>query len=344
MPNPASVQFPSEAARKAKLFIPERYDAYQSKTTPRRCYFDYDRENNALLLVADDTEELLDIIKFDDILGASVEVELLGSKEPRASKAAIFQNSTEKTDSTKVDSGIFQSITKDQEKVFKVFHPDNAPTSVIPFDTQAVAKLTIFSYPRKDPSKDSFISSCAGKQKHQAVTKIESNNEGKRMLHRYACHHTFQLVPAEGFDDISGVVTTIRQLARPTSDEADRLLIIVNPFSGRKKGLEIFETVVAPMLDQAGIVYDAIITTRAGHAEEEMALKEKEVEGISDLSKYGGLVAIGGDGSVYELLQGIRKRPDCDNILKTLTLGHIGAGTSNGLSATLAHACEVSKE
>ena len=53
------------------------------------------------------------------------------------------------------------------------------------------------------------------------------------------------------------------------------------------------------------------------------------------------VVAIGGDGTVYEIFQGLQDRPDCDEILSGLKIGHIAGGTSNGLSATLAHANQV---
>ena len=80
--------------------------------------------------------------------------------------------------------------------------------------------------------------------------------------------------------------------------------------------------IVAPMLDQAGIDHDHVTTTHAGHAEEQMAPKEGEgSDGIADISKYDGIVAIGGDGSVYEIMQGIKKRTDCDAVLKNLKLG-----------------------
>lgn len=108
--------------------------------------------------------------------------------------------------------------------------------------------------------------------------------------------------------------------------------------------MDIYNSVVMPMLEQAAIDYDHVITTHAGHAEEQMAPKDGkgDLDGIADITKYEGLVVIGGDGSVYEIMQGIKKRPDCEKVLKNLKLGHIGAGTSNGLSASLAHASQVS--
>lgn len=333
--------FPHEAAKKAKLFLPDRYDVYQDKQNPRTCFLKYDGDHNALILVDDATKETLDIFSLDDMIGASVEVEMLGSEEPRVSKATIFQNSPVQSPSTRTDAGIFRPIGEDSEKIFTVIRADNAPKSSIPFDTQAAAKLTLFCYPRKDPSQDSFLSSCSGSSKHKAVTKINQNAKAENLLHRYACHHTFQLAPAEDFEHFSSLVKAIRYLVHPSS--IGKLLILVNPHSGRKKGLEIFKTVVAPMLDQAGISYDSIVTTHAGHAEEVMAPRGKEgPDGISDVSNYRGLVAVGGDGSMHEIMQGLQRRADGLEILRNISLGHIGAGTSNGLSATLAYASQVS--
>jgi diacylglycerol kinase family enzyme len=62
---------------------------------------------------------------------------------------------------------------------------------------------------------------------------------------------------------------------------------------------------------------------------------------IDDVAKYDALVAIGGDGTLHEILLVNKTRPDCDALLKKLKLGHVGAGTSNGLSASLAHASQV---
>ena len=62
---------------------------------------------------------------------------------------------------------------------------------------------------------------------------------------------------------------------------------------------------------------------------------------LKDLTEYTGIVSIGGDGVVHEIMQGIHSRPDGRDLLKRLKFGTIGAGSSNGLSASLAHASEV---
>ena len=318
MEEKSTVEFPTRTAQDAKLLLPKGYDPYQSEDDRRKCFFRFDDQHNALVLVADDdTNEILDILSVDDVIGASVQVELEGSScstsipEPRVAKSATSSDG-------------------------------NAPKSPVLSDTQAFARLMIYAYPRRDPSKESLVTNCAGKQNTKPVKTFQSSDKEstKSLLHRYPHHRSFQVAPAEDMAPIRALVKAIRTLARPTSssDTTDRLLVLINPFSGTKKGLEIYKSIVAPMLDQAGIDHDHVVTTHAGHAEELMATKVGQVthndDGIGDISKYDGLVAIGGDGSVYEIMQGIKKRHDCDALLKILKLGHIGAGTSNGLSSS----------
>jgi hypothetical protein len=324
-----SFEFPTDDAKQAKLLIPKEYDPYQSSASPRKCYFKFDAERRALVLMADDSDDLLDVLDPEDIIGASVEVNLLsGDSKSHATKSS----------KTNVDS----ETTTPALRATSPENDENEPKSNIPSDTQAAATLKIFMYPRKDPSADSVVMSCMGKQQKTAPVKDFPNKDSsQRLLHRYACHRSFAVAPAEDLLHISTLVKAIRKLARPFSPESERLLVLVNPFAGRKKGMEIYKNVVAPMLDQAGIEHDSVITTHAGQAEELMVPKTDKSNEIDDVSKYDGLVAIGGDGSIHEILQGIKKRPDCFALLKKLKLGHIGAGTSNGLSASLAHASQV---
>jgi len=91
------------------------------------------------------------------------------------------------------------------------------------------------------------------------------------------------------------------------------------------------------MLEQAGIAHDCLITTHEKHAEERMK-KQSSTSDFRDISEYSGIVLVGGDGCIHEAMQGIHQRNDRDIILERVKLGTIGAGTSNGFSASLAHA------
>ena len=48
--------------------------------------------------------------------------------------------------------------------------------------------------------------------------------------------------------------------------------------------------------------------------------------------RWKGIVTLGGDGTFYEVLNGIFARPDWQDILKQVPLGIIPAGSGNGLS------------
>lgn len=44
-----------------------------------------------------------------------------------------------------------------------------------------------------------------------------------------------------------------------------KILVFVNPFGGKKRGLKIWKKEVAPLFDIAGIEYKAMVTQRANH-------------------------------------------------------------------------------
>lgn len=81
-----------------------------------------------------------------------------------------------------------------------------------------------------------------------------------------------------------------------------RYLVIVNPISGKGKGISVLEEKVRPVLLEAGVKLDLLITEYAGHA--------KEVVSTESLSYADGILTVGGDGLLYEVVNGLRSRPD----------------------------------
>ena len=73
-----------------------------------------------------------------------------------------------------------------------------------------------------------------------------------------------------------------------------RVLVILNPFSGGKRGLHVWHSVVEGMLMQAGVQAELLKTTHAGHA--------VEIARHADLARLDGVVAIGGDGVLSEVV------------------------------------------
>ncbi|MBM4432735.1 MAG: diacylglycerol kinase family lipid kinase, partial [Chloroflexi bacterium] len=110
--------------------------------------------------------------------------------------------------------------------------------------------------------------------------------------------------------------------------------VIVNPAAGawatRRKWLHI-----SNQLKRAGLSFDAEFTEGVGHAAE---MAQAAVN-----SGYRYLVAVGGDGTVNEVANGILR----SNELKNTVLGVIGTGTANdfvrsaGLPLDCAGACSI---
>ena len=48
--------------------------------------------------------------------------------------------------------------------------------------------------------------------------------------------------------------------------------------------------------------------------------------------RWKGIVVVGGDGSFYEVLNGIFARPDWRDVFKQVPLGIIPSGSGNGLA------------
>ncbi|XP_068601180.1 ceramide kinase family protein isoform X2 [Brachionichthys hirsutus] len=76
-----------------------------------------------------------------------------------------------------------------------------------------------------------------------------------------------------------------------------RLLVFINPFGGKRKGGEIYHSLVAPLFELAGIGSHVIVTDRGNQARDHLLKK--------DLSSFDGVVCVGGDGTFSEILHGL---------------------------------------
>jgi sphingosine kinase len=335
-------EWPNEQAEKVKLFLPKDCDPYPEKSQSEQptCVFRFDRDRRVLVVACDgDTEEnIIDIIDPKDIVGVNVEIKML---DP----GSVASCSSD-------DEGDLLSQIHEQDRTSQT--AENEPTSATPIDSQGVAVLSIYVYPKGKiiGTKESMLRFCRAERNHSRVTDRRRENIdamiSKDCGQRHARHRRFTVAPVEDFTDLSIMVNAIRELSRSNSSsgrgvithDEERILVIVNPCSGKKMGVHIYDTTLRPMLEQAGIAHDVLITTHAKHAEERME-KQSSTSDFRDISTYTGMVLVGGDGIVHEVLQGIHRRGDRDGILKRVKLGTIGAGTSNGFSASLAYASKV---
>ena len=92
--------------------------------------------------------------------------------------------------------------------------------------------------------------------------------------------------------------------------------LLINPKGGYKKGLEIFER-VRDVFRKTNTKLTVLHTEYAGHA--------FDLANTLDFSKHDGLCAIGGDGTMYEMINGMLKRKD----KKIIPIGLITGGTGN---------------
>ncbi len=97
-----------------------------------------------------------------------------------------------------------------------------------------------------------------------------------------------------------------------------KIYLIINPISGLKNSLDIFDD-IKPIFTKSGIKLKILETQFSGHAFQ--YLKNIPFDG------YDGVCAIGGDGTMFEMINGMLKRESKDSI----PIGLIAGGTGNAL-------------
>uniref|UniRef100_A0A3P9Q699 sphingosine kinase n=1 Tax=Poecilia reticulata TaxID=8081 RepID=A0A3P9Q699_POERE len=105
-----------------------------------------------------------------------------------------------------------------------------------------------------------------------------------------------------------------------------RILLFVNPQSGKGQALTLYNSHIQRMLNEAGVIHKLIITERQNHARELV----KDV----DLSQWDALVIMSGDGLLHEVINGLLERPDWEEAVRT-PLGILPGGSGNALAASV---------
>eukprot|EP00058_Branchiostoma_floridae_P019190 XP_002604679.1 hypothetical protein BRAFLDRAFT_282352 [Branchiostoma floridae] len=84
-----------------------------------------------------------------------------------------------------------------------------------------------------------------------------------------------------------------------------------------------------PMMAEADVSISVVTTEYSGHA--------FDVVQSADLSAWGGIVVVSGDGVLYEVVNGLMSRPDWEQAIK-IPLGILPAGSGNGLCYSINYA------
>ncbi|KAL6903783.1 hypothetical protein ACP4OV_004596 [Aristida adscensionis] len=108
---------------------------------------------------------------------------------------------------------------------------------------------------------------------------------------------------------------------------SQRVLVILNPRSGHGRSSKVFHEKAEPIFKLAGFQMEVVKTTHAGHA--------KSLVSTFDFSACpDGIVCVGGDGIVNEVLNGLLSRSDRAEAV-SIPVGIIPAGSDNSLVWTV---------
>lgn len=106
------------------------------------------------------------------------------------------------------------------------------------------------------------------------------------------------------------------------------LLIFVNPKSGAGKAKNIFYERALTIFNEAKVPHVLVMTEYANHA--------KEYIQTLNLNSYSGIIAISGDGLIYEIINGLAARSDCKEAIR-MPIGQIPGGSANALACSLSY-------
>ncbi len=101
-----------------------------------------------------------------------------------------------------------------------------------------------------------------------------------------------------------------------------KICLIVNPNAGKKRGFDVAETVSALFRD-AGIHTESLVSLHPGGT--------REIAETLDLSHWDGVVAVGGDGTLFEVINGLLAISGS----LTVPVGQIPVGTGNSFCRDL---------
>jgi len=104
-------------------------------------------------------------------------------------------------------------------------------------------------------------------------------------------------------------------------------LLIVSNASGKGLAGQLLEQHWQPMMAHAGISAEVIVTEDRHHS---LRIAEDLVVG-----EYEAVVCAGGDGLLYEVVNGVMGRPDWRSLLDGLHFGILPGGSGNGVSTSL---------
>lgn len=287
--------WPIDSKKETKLFFPLQWKDEERNQT---CFIRYDAERN-LLKIVDDENVIVHLINPLDVIGVNVEVKLMQD----------------------FDEGDMYSKIGNEDVSLRGKNDND----LIPVDNQAKAILNLHTYPKSTYVTSFFCS------KHKVIKGPCPDyipGTGPRVAYPFS----FPVAPAHDFEALNDLVQAIRDVAQlKKHDPKKSYLVLINPNSGTKKAEKHWKSIIQPILEkEAGISTTVRRTSFSGHATE--LIRD---EGLNLIEKYAAIICLGGDGILYEVLQGLKQRHDFDRVLEHIPVGILGCGTSNGLAKSI---------
>ncbi|CAG0904133.1 unnamed protein product [Cyprideis torosa] len=125
------------------------------------------------------------------------------------------------------------------------------------------------------------------------------------------------------------------------SGSRPHVLVIINPFSGTRKGPEIWRDRLLPILLEADITWETVVTQHGNQARN-MIAADPSVQ-----RRYDAVFVIGGDGLLFEVLNGLLRQGFGTSPIAEIPIGIIPGGSGNALAtnvAVLHHPAPVMKQ
>lgn len=127
---------------------------------------------------------------------------------------------------------------------------------------------------------------------------------------------------------------SIQEKLKKFTGRPKRLLVMINPYGGRRRAASVYEKVVLPVFRSAGIVAQSMTTRFGGDAKEIIGSMSR-----LELQQLDGIVAVGGDGLFHEIVNAILEmrssEEDIDRVARKIRVGHIPAGSTDAVACTL---------
>ncbi|XP_071689557.1 sphingoid long-chain bases kinase 1-like [Rutidosis leptorrhynchoides] len=191
--------------------------------------------------------------------------------------------------------------------------------------------FVVHSYPIKKTAHSLSCFMKSGRSRKDYCFLASTADEASQWVTGFADQHCYvncsphPMVPSKKQD--SEIFASDFLYTHIKSKSPPRMLVILNPRSGRGRSSKVFHNLVEPIFKLAGFKLEVVKTTSAGHA--------RNLAFSVDFSTCpDGIICVGGDGIVNEVLNGLLCRDNQKEAI-SIPIGIIPAGSDNSLVWTV---------